>query len=622
MPFSSTVNLGTVGSNIVGETVSVSACTDLGCTNCTSLLTNQSVSLFPTTIDNIPDNTLSLYISVDTGPCNGVSQCLQLSGAPNPFVSRWTATAPQSNTIELPYSPSGTYSGTIDWGDGFVSANTYANRIHIYPSPGDYIITITGQIQGWNFQNFATTYRNNIKEITKWGTLRGSSNSNVGLFFRCQNLVLTGVTDIPILTSITSLESMFRDCTSITTINLLNNWNVSGVTNMNLMFFSATSFNQNIGSWNTSTVTSTANMFSYASSFNNGGNSSIGNWNVTNISNMGEMFAFATSFNQNIGSWNLRPNGVSVFNLFWNATSFNNGGSPSISGWTMSAVTSTLGMFRNATSFNQPIGDWDMRSVSSTNEMFFNATSFNQNIGNWNLRSCVFPNTMFRRATSFNNGGSPSISGWTMSAATTMTNMFYEAFTFNQPIGSWDVRNVTNMSNMFLNASVFNQPLSGWNVSRVTNFEQTFSSANQFNQNIGNWNMSAATNTRQMFWNATNFNNGGSSTINNWNVSGVTTFQTMFHSAVNFNQPIGNWDTRRVTNMAATFFNCSVFNQDISNWETSGVTSMNDMFGNAVSFNQDLSSWCVTLIPTTPPFFAGNTPSWSLPKPVWGTCPP
>jgi surface protein len=134
--------------------------------------------------------------------------------------------------------------------------------------------------------------------------------------------------------------------------------------------------------------------------------------------------------------------------------------------------------------------------------------------------------------------------------------------------------------------------------------------------------MSAATNTIQMFWFATNFNNGGSSSINDWNVSGVTSFQTMFHSAVNFNQPIGNWDTRKVTNMAAMFYTATVFNQDISNWETSGVTSMNDMFGFATSFNRNLSSWCVTLIPTVPSFFAGGASSWSLPKPVWGTCPP
>ena len=38
--------------------------------------------------------------------------------------------------------------------------------------------------------------------------------------------------------------------------------------------------------------------------------------------------------------------------------------------------------------------------------------------------------------------------------------------------------------------------------------------------------------------------------------------------------------------------------------------------------NRDLSDWCVTNIPSTPNLFESGTPAWSLPKPVWGTCPP
>jgi hypothetical protein len=54
----------------------------------------------------------------------------------------------------------------------------------------------------------------------------------------------------------------------------------------------------------------------------------------------------------------------------------------------------------------------------------------------------------------------------------------------------------------------------------------------------------------------------------------------------------------------------------------SNVNNMNDMFNGATSFNKDLSGWCVTLIPSIPNNFNVNTPAWTLPKPVWGTCPP
>ena len=72
---------------------------------------------------------------------------------------------------------------------------------------------------------------------------------------------------------------------------------------------------------------------------------------------------------------------------------------------------------------------------------------------------------------SFNNGGSPSISGWTINT-TSNVSMFwmFRATPFNQPIGSWNVSKVTNMESLFHGATNFNQNIGSWNVSGVTNF--------------------------------------------------------------------------------------------------------------------------------------------------------
>ena len=262
-----------------------------------------------------------------------------------PFVSVWSATT----GIELPYSPTGTYSGTIDWGDGNFSANTYGNRAHTYSSPGNYTVTITGTIEGWRFLNYAISYRTNIKEIISWGTLRGESGSNAYMFTDCSNLTLTGVTDTPNLVGITSLENMFGGCTSLTTVNNMNSWNVSNVTNMFGMFGSAFNFNQNIGSWNVSGVTNMSDMFFEAQTFNQ----NIGNWNVSSVTDMRSMFYYASNFNQNIGSWDV------------------------------SSVTDMREMFRLASSFNQNIGSWDVSSVTFMGQMFQNALNFNQDLSNW-----------------------------------------------------------------------------------------------------------------------------------------------------------------------------------------------------------------------------------------------
>ena len=48
-----------------------------------------------------------------------------------------------------------------------------------------------------------------------------------------------------------------------------------------------------------------------------------------------------------------------------------------------------------------------------------------------------------------------------------MSEMFWGAESFNQPLDNWNVSNVENMSLMFRDATSFNQPLNNWNVSNV-----------------------------------------------------------------------------------------------------------------------------------------------------------
>ena len=52
------------------------------------------------------------------------------------------------------------------------------------------------------------------------------------------------------------------------------------------------------------------------------------------------------------------------------------------------------------------------------------------------------------------------------SSVTDMRSMFYNANSFNQPIGSWDTSNVTRMEGMFNNADAFNQDIGNWNTSK------------------------------------------------------------------------------------------------------------------------------------------------------------
>ena len=61
---------------------------------------------------------------------------------------------------------------------------------------------------------------------------------------------------------------------------------------------------------------------------------------------------------------------------------------------------------------------------------------------------------MFRNASSFNQ----PLNNWNVSNVTVIAAMFCEASSFNQPLNDWDVSNVDHMY-VFDGATSFNQPL-------------------------------------------------------------------------------------------------------------------------------------------------------------------
>jgi len=299
--------------------------------------------------------------------------------APLPFISIWTTTSP-NETIELPYETSGFYYGTIDWGDGETSNNIYNNRTHTYATPGDYTITITGTLIGWSFYYGGSSY--SIIEILQWGCLQLGNSG--GYFWDCENLSLSNVNDILNLNGTTNLSNLFDYCYNITTIPFINNWDVSNITDMSLVFRQCFGFNDDISNWNVSNVTNMSNMFDTSLSFNQ----PIGFWDVSSVINMSYMFQNANNFNQDLSSWDVN----SVTNMsfmFKDSYTFNNDGSPSISGWTTSNVIDMSSMFSFASSFNQPIGSWDVSKVIFMTAMFEYSISFNQPIGFWNVSNVL-----------------------------------------------------------------------------------------------------------------------------------------------------------------------------------------------------------------------------------------
>jgi len=293
--------------------------------------------------------------------------------------------------------------------------------------------------------------------------------------------------------------------------------------------------------------------------------------------------------------------GIYTVSVTGNATAYNSrdngGGYPypeeakliSVDSWGQLGFTSMFWAFlycRNLVSV--PVASDGIEAVTNMRNMFRSASSFNGAIGGWDTSSVTNMEHMFCLASAFNQ----DISGWDTSSVTDMSFMFGYAHAFNQDIGSWDTSSAGDMSFMFYGASAFNGNIGGWDTSSVTDMCDMFGLASSFNQDISGW-----------------------------DTSSVTGMSWMFSSALSFNQNIGGWDTSSVGDMSWMFRGASSFNQDIGGWDTSSVTRMGYMFSGARSFNRDLSGWCVTNITSEPTDFDTDATSWTLPRPIWGTCP-
>ncbi|WP_288550807.1 BspA family leucine-rich repeat surface protein [uncultured Brachyspira sp.] len=240
----------------------------------------------------------------------------------------------------------------------------------------------------------------------------------------------------------------------------IEDWDVSNVTNMDMMFaymgynmlvrYSSIDFDQDLSNWNVSKVTSMNNMFAYCSNFDQ----PLDNWDVSNVEDMSFMFCGAKEFNQPLNSWNT------------------------------SKVKNMRGMFQECEFFNQSLDKWDTSNVEDMSNMFIRAKRFNKPLNTWNINKVKDLSSMFAYCDAFNQ----NLNDWDVSNVTNMDSLFRQCDKLNQPFDKWDTSNVVNMEKTFFSCTKFNQPLNSWNVSNVENMDMMFYMAQSFNQPLDKWN--------------------------------------------------------------------------------------------------------------------------------------
>lgn len=124
-----------------------------------------------------------------------------------------------------------------------------------------------------------------LSEVEQWGVVKWSSFEN--MFQGAQNLIITA-DDLPVLENVTSMAYAFAN-TNMEEISLLEEWDLSFVTDISFMFMDAKNFNQDISSWDVNAVENMEGLFEGAENFNQ----SLANWNLSNLTGS---IAFGSGF--------------------------------------------------------------------------------------------------------------------------------------------------------------------------------------------------------------------------------------------------------------------------------------------------------------------------------------
>ncbi|WP_157505977.1 BspA family leucine-rich repeat surface protein, partial [Flavobacterium chungangense] len=233
----------------------------------------------------------------------------------NPFITRWDLSKAGSGTNEISFGASTVGNVHYTWqqvgGGGATGSGMFSGSSAVITGLPTYAI-IDLSIDKTNFRQIAIsngTSKLRLADIKQWGGVAWTSMQ--AAFYGCSNLTISAA-DIPNLSSVTSMESMFNNCSKLNAPANINSWNVANVSSMKDMFYQATAFNQDISNWNVSAVTNMSSMFTKASAFNQ----NIGGWNIAAVTDMNTMLKEATDFNQSLAAWGSKFNtNVSIANL-------------------------------------------------------------------------------------------------------------------------------------------------------------------------------------------------------------------------------------------------------------------------------------------------------------------
>ena len=413
------------------------------------------------------------------------------------LITKWTLSDPADLVLELWGQTAGTstYNYDVDWGDGSAveTGITISNKSHTYASTGTYEVKIAGQFAGFQMNRGSAADKAKLVELVQWGS-ETEINSLYFAFNSCSNMVYTATDapDISNLSGSTSMQSAFKNCTSITSLDLSSWTNTGNITNMYETFFTLSSCTLlDLTGWNTSNVTT------FQSGARSCGTSGGGmklvmpnlNWSAASSpSNLYQTFIYSVfSEAPVLTGWTL-PTAHNV-NLGYTFYACDGEFALDLSGWTNTNKITDMNRFTMNCEFTSiDITGWNTSSCTNLAYCFNGMTKLTHITGLNTLNSSGLTNavgidSMFRGTSILNFGAAGSVTnfgtnwGANLSTASTVGASFMFHTSGISVVGgatppdvsNWDMSGIVKCYQMFLDTE-WNAALdfSNWDLSGLT----------------------------------------------------------------------------------------------------------------------------------------------------------
>lgn len=436
-------------------------------------------------------------------------------------------------------------------------------------------------VSNWNTSSATTTGRMfsgcaalTSLDLSGWNTSK--VQTMVGMFNGCQNLASLDVSGWN-TSSVTDMAGLFKDCSSIAELDL-ESWQTG---NVEIMGTDRTM----------SVVVYIGGMFENCTSLT--AIHGIENFDTRNVICTGDMFKNCSNLSAlDLCEWKT-PSLICLYGMFDGCSSLTD---VNLSGWDLSNLESAKFwlLFDDCSSLRRI--DLSNANLSSFRDFhdYGGLSYFPSSLVSISLQNADLSNLTSARGIFGSKLETIDLSGADLSSLADCSNAFYSCGRLQSVnLDNADLSSAVNLNSVFEDCSSLNN-LSFENIiiNQPENFNSMFSGCSSLETvDVANWDMTAALDLSSMFKNCVNLKELD---LSSWNTSSVVRMPELFSGCSSLeSMNLSGWDVSSVSCIDNMFSGCSLIKEiNLSHWDTSNLSRMNSMFSLCSSLEKlDLSGW-------------------------------